>query len=695
MMKKILRLKFNLTFIAVVLLIFVAYNVFGESTVTISGNTSVAVGDIITYEYDRSVIPSHEFNSPYSEANWYIEGGVIVDKESSVMTTWVKVQWLSGGSGTVEVNIYTDSPISYDYYEGLLNVSVSGCVAPSTPNTSFNKSYNCASTVVTRTGNPPSGETWYWQTSATGTSKSNSSASITRTSTGSLYLRAYSTSCNTWSVNSYNDYIFVNSATPSKPNTVISSIKRCSSTKVERSGNPPTGVKWYWQTSANGTSKQNSASSFVWYSSGYVYLRAYKTCSNTWSSSSKSYYVSVNTDNVISSVRDGNWNSSSTWRTKCGVSRVPKTGDIVTVDHKITGTSLNFSGGSLNINSGYVLVNKFSKTGGTVKVQGEGLLMVRPSYEMDPNVIFPKENGKIVGVRLEGKSSWDCERFALTIGRGYFSDYAAAHMSPGAVGLIQTPVQSEITGMIDNGHNWIPTTYWSWAISANDPRYTFNDVCAFSAIDYYGAEDYYELHDLSFLQDYNHILKETPNYYSGRYIRNHSNWLVGYPNGRDLNIPISGNSILKDYTFYDSDASININSCTVRTNNVAVFMAQDIVRINGNFNAEKDCWLTVMCPQWIVNQLKSAEEQVEEQAMLGNLLECNIKHDRSSKLILVSLNKQDVNGIIELYDLSGKTILKSTLIGSEGKLNLSGIQEGMYLVVVKTELGSAQERIIM
>nr|WP_299215038.1 DUF6443 domain-containing protein [uncultured Allomuricauda sp.] len=48
---------------------------------------------------------------------------------------------------------------------------------------------NCGSTVLTR-GTPPSGITWYWQSSSSGTSTSNSSTSVTLTSGTIYYLRS-------------------------------------------------------------------------------------------------------------------------------------------------------------------------------------------------------------------------------------------------------------------------------------------------------------------------------------------------------------------------------------------------------------------------------------------------------------------------------------------------------------------------
>jgi len=58
-------------------------------------------------------------------------------------------------------------------------------------------SNQCGRAVLTR-GNPPSGTTWYWQSSANGISTANSSASITRTSGSKYYLRAQHNQSQCW-----------------------------------------------------------------------------------------------------------------------------------------------------------------------------------------------------------------------------------------------------------------------------------------------------------------------------------------------------------------------------------------------------------------------------------------------------------------------------------------------------------------
>lgn len=75
-------------------------------------------------------------------------------------------------------------------YTGSVKVTVAS--TPGTPS-SPTITNNCGNTVLTR-GTPPSGITWYWQSSSSGTSTSNSNSSVTRTSGTAYYLRGRNSS---------------------------------------------------------------------------------------------------------------------------------------------------------------------------------------------------------------------------------------------------------------------------------------------------------------------------------------------------------------------------------------------------------------------------------------------------------------------------------------------------------------------
>ncbi|WP_411032372.1 DUF6443 domain-containing protein [Spongiimicrobium sp. 3-5] len=153
---------------------------------------------------------------------------------------------------------------------------------PATPAAPTIQSSSCGNVVLAR-ANPPSGVTYYWQTSATGTSRSNSSQTISLSSGSVRYLRGRnSNGC--WSNASSRTYNI--SSPPATPTAPTVSANNCDNTVITRS-NPPSGVTWYWQTSANGTSTSDSASTITRTNGTTQYLRA-RNSAGCWSTSSSS-----------------------------------------------------------------------------------------------------------------------------------------------------------------------------------------------------------------------------------------------------------------------------------------------------------------------------------------------------------------------------------------------------------------------
>ncbi|CAM1359482.1 conserved hypothetical protein [Tenacibaculum litoreum] len=159
---------------------------------------------------------------------------------------------------------------------------------PSTPSAPT-VTKNCGSTVLKR-GTPPSGITWYWQSSSSGISTSNSSTSITRTSGTIYYLRARNNTTGCWSSTRSVSYsINTVPSTPSAPTIT----KNCGNTVLTK-GSSPTGITWYWQSSSSGTSTTNSSTSITRTSGTVYYLRARNNTSGCWSST-RSVSYSINT----------------------------------------------------------------------------------------------------------------------------------------------------------------------------------------------------------------------------------------------------------------------------------------------------------------------------------------------------------------------------------------------------------------
>ncbi|NER16785.1 DUF6443 domain-containing protein [Spongiivirga citrea] len=157
---------------------------------------------------------------------------------------------------------------------------------PSTPPTP-SVSYSGCNAVLSR-ANPPSGTTYYWQSSSTGTSTSNSATSITRSSGSQYWIRARSGNC--WSTARRVTYTINRPATP----TIAGTDQYCGYTTITRN-NPPSGVTWYWQSSSGGTSTANSASTSPQLTSGSTYyLKGRNNTTGCWGTAATINYT-VNT----------------------------------------------------------------------------------------------------------------------------------------------------------------------------------------------------------------------------------------------------------------------------------------------------------------------------------------------------------------------------------------------------------------
>src|SRR5690606_8398730 len=99
--------------------------------------------------------------------------------------------------------------------------------------------------------------------------------------TRGLYFEYY-----TWNDFYYDDLtVVISGGAPATPNTTFTITQNCSSTNVLRNTNPPSGVQWYWQTSASGTSTSLGYNSLInRTTSGNLHLRARQSTSPyTWS----------------------------------------------------------------------------------------------------------------------------------------------------------------------------------------------------------------------------------------------------------------------------------------------------------------------------------------------------------------------------------------------------------------------------
>jgi len=86
-------------------------------------------------------------------------------------------------------------------------------------------------------------------------------------------------------------HVTIVSSAPSTPPSPTVQSSSCGSVILQRTGSPPTGTNWYWQSSSSGTSTSNSASTITRTTGSIYYLRAKKN--NTWSTSSSNVSYTI------------------------------------------------------------------------------------------------------------------------------------------------------------------------------------------------------------------------------------------------------------------------------------------------------------------------------------------------------------------------------------------------------------------
>ncbi len=135
--------------------------------------------------------------------------------------------------------------------------------------------------VVLEVAAPPSGTVYYWQGTSCGTLTNNSTLYDTVTTSGSHFIRLYSSSGSTWGYCSFLD------VTVPSPPTVPSIIVNGNSLTYNPPTPPDSNVVYYWQGTSCGFSVANSNTTYTASTIGTYYLRAYDTIGNCWSDSCK------------------------------------------------------------------------------------------------------------------------------------------------------------------------------------------------------------------------------------------------------------------------------------------------------------------------------------------------------------------------------------------------------------------------
>ncbi|MFN7337085.1 MAG: DUF6443 domain-containing protein [Cyclobacteriaceae bacterium] len=165
--------------IGIALLVLLSLAAAGQN---ITGPTTVNVGETHTYTFSNGVI--------YMSVSWMTGAGTVMSAWRSGATYYASIRW---NAPTFTQLTLLDNTFTQ---RGSIWVNV---VLPA-PNTTYTIIPNCGSTTIMRNSAPPTGISWFWQTSSTGNSTTLGSAStLNITTTGTYFLRARHDASNTWS----------------------------------------------------------------------------------------------------------------------------------------------------------------------------------------------------------------------------------------------------------------------------------------------------------------------------------------------------------------------------------------------------------------------------------------------------------------------------------------------------------------
>lgn len=145
---------------------------------------------------------------------------------------------------------------------------------------------NCTDgTDLTVTGTPAANETWYWQTTATGTSTANNATTPwTVYQNGTYYVRSLNTVHNVWSA--ANSVTVTNVPTaPTPPTPVAAQNPACTPGTDIVVPAATGGLEYYWQGTSNTSSStaNNASAPYAVTATGTYYVKAFDPATGCWS----------------------------------------------------------------------------------------------------------------------------------------------------------------------------------------------------------------------------------------------------------------------------------------------------------------------------------------------------------------------------------------------------------------------------
>jgi hypothetical protein len=279
--------------------------------ILVSPTVGTSTGGLIVMSYDYKVA-NWSANTVGTTNPW---GQFVVEYAASAAGPWTLVpnsainqtnHTVSASCATKQVSFsapagavfvrFNSTWTSGDYYLNYDNISLVEIPNPPTPVQAAGTPTCASGSSIDLTGTPPANTTWYWQTSASGTSTANAYAGpMAISANGTYYVRAFNSTYNVWSnASSIVVTNFPSAATPMSPTAAVN--PACSPGTTISMPAAPAGTEYYWQgTVVNGSSNANPATApYNVTASGTYTVAAYETATQCWSSTS-SVTVTVHT----------------------------------------------------------------------------------------------------------------------------------------------------------------------------------------------------------------------------------------------------------------------------------------------------------------------------------------------------------------------------------------------------------------
>lgn len=225
----------------------------GSAYAQLSGPTSATVGTTTTFFYDDGAV--------HNTLLWQVTGGTLID-HTVIEGTNYKADISFNTVGTQSVTAKSGTTIL-----GSQNVSVS-CPTLSAPNATISIVNHCGNSTISYSNSPPSGVTWYWQTSPSSFNTSlGSSTSLTVSSNGTYYLAANTSTC--WSSSAQNVGTITINLVPTITATANQTV--CGETVVTGTINSSVGgTTFNWTGSATGVNVSGSLTGTTSSFGGYM-----------------------------------------------------------------------------------------------------------------------------------------------------------------------------------------------------------------------------------------------------------------------------------------------------------------------------------------------------------------------------------------------------------------------------------------